>query len=135
MIDCEIFGGGRVADLYTPDHIAEAVVSKESLLLQMMSTFRQANRCIPFLWKRLVWPVILARMEQKPIPHISCSEQSLNVDLKKVVKDDSQRWLTRQLLIRYDYIRCKTGGRYTAGTRLWKEVDARRMMEAFDLTQ
>lgn len=119
-----------MANIYTPDRAAEAAISKDSILLQLTSKFRQAKRCIPVLWKRLVLPVLLAKMEQKPLPHVDCSEQTLDIDLQTVIIDVSERRSAIQLLTRYDYIRRRPDGRYAAGTRLWTEVHASRMMQA-----
>jgi len=124
------FGGGPMSNLYTPDCSAEAAVSKDSILLQMTSLYRQTNRCLPIVWSRLVLPILKARMKDKTVQRVTCSDQELDDELKTVIHDPVARLAAMRLLQRYDYIRVSPGGRWTAGTRLWQEVDARRMMEA-----
>lgn len=116
-----------MASVYTP-HQAEAAISKQSVLMQLESHYRQAGHCIPVLWKRFVLPVLQAKWEHKPFPQIHCSEQTLDIDLQIVVTEATERKHVMQLLRRYDYIRFNTDSGYTAGTRLWTEVDARRML-------
>ncbi|AQS56278.1 hypothetical protein B0W44_11385 [Novibacillus thermophilus] len=75
-------------------------------------------------------PILKARMKDKTVQRVTCSEQELDDELKTVIHDPVARLAAMRLLQRYDYIRVSPGGRWTAGTRLWQEVDARRMMEA-----
>lgn len=117
-----------MANTYTPDRAEEAAISKESILSQLTLQYLQAKRCIPILWKRFVLPVIKARMEEKSAPQIYCSPQVLDIDLQAVLTNDSLRWSVIQMLRRYDYVRRNAKGDYTAGTRLWTDVDAGRMM-------
>lgn len=125
-------GVGTVAELYTPNRAAQAAISKDSIFVQLGALFQQTSRCIPIVWQKLVMPIVLAKLEEKPIPHLDCTEQSLHHDLKAVLKERSQRRDAIRLLCRYDYIRHTVGGRYTAGTRLWTEVDASRMLGALN---
>lgn len=104
-----------MADLYTPDRARQQ--------------YKQAKQCISIIWKRLVLPVLQARLAGKPLRHVTCSTHILDQDLQKVLKEKEQREYAKAMLRRYDYIRLIHNKQYTAGTRLWREVDARRMIQ------
>lgn len=104
-----------MADLYAPD--------------RARLHHKQAKQCISIIWKRLVLPVLQARLAGKPLRHVTCSSHTLDQDLQKVLKVKEKRECVKVMFKRYDYIRLIHNKQYTAGTRLWREVDARRMMQ------
>lgn len=121
-----------MAGTYSPHREEEAAISKDAILIQQLAKYRQANQCIPVLWKKFVLTTIQAKLAHKSHPRVRLSEQTLDVVLKNIVTDPTERQQVIHLLRRYDYIRLNADRSYTTGTRLWTEVDAGRMLAALE---
>lgn len=119
-----------MANLFAPDRTTDAALSKQSILRQQKALYQMAYRCLPVLWESFVLPVLLAKKENRSESGVTYSLQSLDRLLQKVVDNESSRRDVVQLLCRHDYLRRKADGHFTAGTRLWKEVHARKMIKA-----
>lgn len=122
-----------MGSLVVPDDAIAAAISKDAILLQQTRQYKQANASLPLIWQRLVLPALLAKLRCAPAVPVSCSEQTLLIDLQTIVKGREQRQRVLQVLCRYDYLRRGEAGDFVAGTRLWTDVNAARMMKALNV--